>query len=127
MLRLIHLLAALSLGGVALAQVPQTPAGSSAARQVELLAPQLVAFAGSFQDGPFWSHARVITNILRDPEIRDQQCYRAFREGDPDGDFGEASTACEYYPYIRQLFIGIQVAGNLRNTVRPGSCAGSRT
>jgi hypothetical protein len=44
MLRLLFLLAALSLGGVALAQ---TPAGSTAVRQVELLAPQLVAFAGS--------------------------------------------------------------------------------
>jgi hypothetical protein len=44
MLRLLSLLAALSLCGVALAQAP---AGSTAARQVELLAPQLVAFAGS--------------------------------------------------------------------------------
>lgn len=47
MLRLIYLLAALSLGGVALAQVSQAPVGSTAARQVELLAPQLVGFAGS--------------------------------------------------------------------------------
>ena len=44
MLKPLFLLAALSLGGVALAQ---TPAGSTAVRQVELLAPQLVGFAGS--------------------------------------------------------------------------------
>ncbi len=68
-------------------------------------------FAGAFQEGTFWKQARLITNVLRDPPIREQQCFAAFREGDPDGAFEEISTACEYYPYIRQLFTGIQVAG----------------
>ncbi len=44
MLKLLALLAALSLAGVAFAQAP---AGSTAVRQVQLLAPQLLAFAGS--------------------------------------------------------------------------------
>ena len=68
--------------------------------------------SGTFQDGSFWQNARLVTNIVREPPIREQQCYTSYREADPESDFGEISaTACAYYPGIRQLFIGIQVAG----------------
>ena len=68
-------------------------------------------FNGTFQEQSFWQQTRVITNILAAPPIREQQCFKAWREADPNADFGEGQTACGYYETIRQMFTGIQVAG----------------
>lgn len=66
---------------------------------------------GGFQDQTFWNHVRMITNILREPPDREQMCFKAYREVDPEADLNETRLACRFYNGIRQLFTGIQVAG----------------
>jgi hypothetical protein len=68
--------------------------------------------AGTFQDQNDWNHAHVITiaTDVRDPV--QAPCYQAYKEADPNGaDVEIRGTGCAIYPNIRQLFVGIQVAG----------------
>lgn len=65
-----------------------------------------------FQDQSEWAHAWDITSITYTPQLQQQICYVEYRQVDQsmsDGDM--ASEACPLYPPLRQLFIGIQVAG----------------
>ena len=64
-----------------------------------------------FQDQDVWQNAWAMTNLTLTTDEVTGVCYQAFKEADPQADRTEASVACELYPYLRQLFIGIQVAG----------------
>lgn len=69
-------------------------------------------FTSDFQDQNFWNQVRMITLPPPAGDVRQSQCYKAFYEADPQADDFEArSFGCNLYPDIRQLFIGIQVAG----------------
>lgn len=64
------------------------------------------------QDQTFWDHAWVVTTVVAVPDERQQPCYLAYREADPNADDVEVrAQGCPFYNDIRQLFTGIQVAG----------------
>jgi hypothetical protein len=65
------------------------------------------------QDAEVWSHAVVISPQPQVPlSNRDRLCFQAQRSVDPNVPTQDAgSTGCDRYPSLRQLFIGIQVAG----------------
>ena len=65
----------------------------------------------TFQDQNFWDQVRMITNVVRQPPIREQQCFKSYREVEPEADLNETSLACDFYNGLRQLFTGIQVSG----------------
>ena len=67
---------------------------------------------GENQAPAFWDHAWTVTTIVAVPDQRRQPCYLAYREADPNSDDIEArGQGCPFYPSLRQLFTGIQVAG----------------
>ena len=69
-------------------------------------------FSSGFQAANVYDKARMITIQTLVTDIRQEPCYQAFYEADPDGyDVTARGIACPIYPLIRQLFIGIQVAG----------------
>ena len=62
----------------------------------------------------FHDHAWIQTVQARSPAFNQDLCFGAMREADPDTPQEDAALLCRIYlPYeaIRQLFIGIQVAG----------------
>ena len=65
----------------------------------------------NYQEASTWNNAWVMTNGTFIPSTQEQPCYVAYRETNPSGDEADAQTACDLYDRIRQLFIGIQVAG----------------
>lgn len=67
---------------------------------------------GTGQDQSFWDQAWVVTNIVAVADVRQQPCFLAYKEADPNADEVEAlADGCAFYNDIRQLFTGIQVAG----------------
>ncbi|HUS61149.1 MAG TPA: hypothetical protein VMY34_03065, partial [Acidimicrobiales bacterium] len=69
-------------------------------------------FGAGFQEQTVWAQARMITNVTYIPRLEDEPCYIAFKETDPAGDTSEIDhQACPIFEDIRQLFVGIQVAG----------------
>jgi len=65
-----------------------------------------------YQDQNFWNQVRMVTLPPREGAIREAQCYKSYYEADPQADDAEVRTGgCPLYPDIRQLFVGIQVAG----------------
>jgi hypothetical protein len=67
---------------------------------------------GQLQDQNEWSHVFTVTPTVRVVPLREQICYNAYREVDPqapDSDVGGFS--CLDYDNLRQLFTGIQVSG----------------
>ena len=58
-----------------------------------------------------WQNAMLVTSLLRKPQAPETFCYKTARETDPTAPTLDLNTACVFYPYIRQLFTGIQVAG----------------
>jgi hypothetical protein len=67
--------------------------------------------SGVFQDQTAWSHAMVVSNVTYQPAFHDQICYQVEKQGDPNLNDNDAAYGCQYYVNIRQLLIGIQVAG----------------
>lgn len=65
------------------------------------------------QDQDVWEHAVVVSNQPQQPSsTQDRVCYQALRSVDPDVPLQDAAaTGCDQYDNLRQLFIGIQVAG----------------
>lgn len=65
------------------------------------------------QDQDVWDHAVVVSNQPQTPAAAgDQICFQAQRSVDPDTPQQDAArTGCDQYANLRQLFIGIQVAG----------------
>ncbi|HEX9767143.1 MAG TPA: hypothetical protein VGA36_10290 [Nitriliruptorales bacterium] len=78
-------------------------------------------FAGRYQRQAVWEHAWVISPVTLAPEddARDP-CKQALREADPTVGTQDELRACSsaWYPDLRQLFTGIQVAGP---RLQPGS------
>lgn len=66
---------------------------------------------GQHQEQSVWQSAWVVTSLTRTPDRDQRQCYLAAREADPSYHPGDANYACRHYENVRQLFIGIQVAG----------------
>lgn len=70
-------------------------------------------FAQATQDPTFWDNVMVVSNQPLKPEqVGDQICFQAYRSSvpaEPRQDVG--GYACDMYTNLRQLFIGIQVAG----------------
>lgn len=65
-----------------------------------------------YQDKNFWNQVRATTVPPRAGPVRESQCYKSFYEADPQADDFEArADGCDMYQDLRQLFIGIQVAG----------------
>jgi len=70
--------------------------------------------ASGLQDQDSWRNAWVLTNELLAPPVRESQCAKALREGDPElalEDVDQACTFRQFYVELRMLFTGIQVAG----------------
>ena len=65
------------------------------------------------QDEDVWDHAIVVSNQpMLPPGAADQICFQAQRSVAPDTPAQDAAaTGCDMYDNLRQLFIGIQVAG----------------
>ena len=63
------------------------------------------------QDQDVWSHAWIVSHATLDGPRRQLPCYQAAREADPELNFQDSSLTCGLYNHVRQLFIGIQVAG----------------
>ncbi len=59
----------------------------------------------------FDNHAVTPTSETLEPAQRQQFCVQAITATDPTYEQADFEYACEYYRYILQLFIGIQVAG----------------
>jgi hypothetical protein len=70
-------------------------------------------YNGGQQGQAAWDHAFVVTNITRLESARQQQCYLAYKEAEPDAPDDPDVTlhACNLYRDPFQLFLGIQVAG----------------
>lgn len=67
---------------------------------------------GRVQDQSVWRNTRAVTTYLRVDRIEDQPCFAAAREGDPELNRQDIRNyACDFFPDLRQMFIGIQVAG----------------
>ncbi|MHB1444784.1 MAG: hypothetical protein ACYCZV_03865 [Acidimicrobiales bacterium] len=67
---------------------------------------------GSFQDPTEWGHAWAVTTNTYVPVEPEQICYQAYRTVDDQAADSDIETfACQDYNDLRQLFIGIQVAG----------------
>lgn len=69
---------------------------------------------GQFQDQSVWQHAWVLTNVVREGRFEETGCYAALSEAEPGFSVQDAQFACpigKLYESLRQLFIGIQVAG----------------
>jgi hypothetical protein len=61
-----------------------------------------------------WAHARSVTPLLPvpvGPVHRNPNCVQAIRSVDPVVDPKDVNWACNLYEGIRQMFVGIQVAG----------------
>lgn len=67
--------------------------------------------AANHQEQSVWRNAWVVTSMAVIPDRDRRHCYLAAREADPAYPPGDVSYACQHYENIRQLFIGIQVAG----------------
>ena len=66
----------------------------------------------SAHDQAQWVNAWAVTAITRRPQHNQRYCFQAAREADPDANSEDMRIAgCGFYPYVRQLFTGIQVAG----------------
>jgi len=63
------------------------------------------------QDPTAWSHARIMSNHLREDKRADVPCRQAFREGSPTGSPTDEVSSCGVYRSFFMLFRGIQVAG----------------
>ena len=65
------------------------------------------------QDPEVWDHAVVVSNQPQVPlSTADRICFQAQRSVDPNTPAQDAAaTGCDHYDNLRQLFIGIQVAG----------------
>ncbi|HVE94236.1 MAG TPA: hypothetical protein VNB24_04900 [Acidimicrobiales bacterium] len=60
----------------------------------------------------FSEHAVIITNQVRVGHYDTEPCFLAYRDADPQAPAVDVSIrACEIYERLRQMFIGIQVAG----------------
>jgi hypothetical protein len=70
-------------------------------------------YNGGQQSPGAWNHAFVVTSITRLEDARQQQCYLAYKEAEPDAPDDPDVTlhACNLYRDPFQLFLGIQVAG----------------
>jgi hypothetical protein len=71
-------------------------------------------YSGSHgQDADEWSNAAVVSFQSQVPEsVNDRVCYQALRSVDPNVARQDAAAeGCDMYDNLRQLFIGIQVAG----------------
>ena len=66
----------------------------------------------SAHDQSQWIHAWAVTAITRRPRHDQRYCFHAAREADPEAASEDVRVSgCGFYPYVRQLFTGIQVAG----------------
>jgi hypothetical protein len=69
-------------------------------------------YANGVQEPTVWNSAAVVTPQTLVPDLqRDEICFQAFRTVAPDFPNQDVGWACELYTDLRQLFIGIQVAG----------------
>ncbi|MFZ6003519.1 MAG: hypothetical protein ACOYXM_06235 [Actinomycetota bacterium] len=70
-------------------------------------------YAQATQEPTFWDNVMVVSNQPLEPElVKDQLCFQAYRSSNPDSHQRDAGAyACDLYTNLRQLFIGIQVAG----------------
>ncbi len=64
------------------------------------------------QNQRVWDQALVVTNVTATGRPEEEPCFQAYRETDPDAPRVDITfIACRFYADLRQLFIGIQVAG----------------
>jgi hypothetical protein len=71
-----------------------------------------VNLGGRLHDQSVWSHARTVTSFLRHGRLEEEPCYRAATEVDAQaGRFDVQNFACTFFPDMRLVFTGIQVAG----------------
>lgn len=77
-----------------------------------------VTLEGQTQDQTFWRNVFAYTTYERTVPIEQAPCYQAAKEVDPNApDIDIRNFGCKIYPSLRQLFIGIQVAGPKLNPV----------
>lgn len=68
--------------------------------------------SGKLQDQSVWRNMRAVTTFVRVDTVEHQPCFTAAREGDPTLNRQDIRNyGCDYYVDLRQMFIGIQVAG----------------
>jgi hypothetical protein len=64
------------------------------------------------QDAAQWTHARAVSQYHLGAPIEEQHCFIAAREADPSlARIDVKNWSCGFYPGLRMLFTGIQVAG----------------
>ena len=70
-------------------------------------------FATQYQNPQaFGNHAIIVTNIVRLGNYDAEPCFLAYKDADPSAPAVDIRIrACELYEGLRQMFIGIQVAG----------------
>ena len=70
-------------------------------------------FPNQVQDQAVWANAVVVSNQTFEPDDMTRKlCFQAYRSVDPNAPARDIDTqACPYYASLRQMFIGIQVAG----------------
>jgi hypothetical protein len=68
--------------------------------------------AGRIEDQAQWQNARAVTTYLAVERVESQSCYTAAKEADPSLAHTDIRNyGCDFFLGIRQVFIGIQVAG----------------
>ena len=68
--------------------------------------------SGKLQEQSVWRNLRAVTTYVRVDSVEHQHCFAAAREGDPSLPRQDVRNyGCDFYPDLRQMFIGIQVAG----------------
>lgn len=66
------------------------------------------------EDQAEWKHVAAVTTVERYPGQYDQLCYQAYADTDPNAQppaTEYAQIACSFYPDLRLMFTGFQIAG----------------
>jgi hypothetical protein len=68
--------------------------------------------ATNYQTDGAWQHAMAVSYVTRIGDLEAEPCFIAFKDADPSAPNRDVrNRACALYQNLRQLFIGIQVAG----------------
>lgn len=68
-------------------------------------------YNGQLENQNVWSHAAIVTNVLRQGDVRFSTEYQAWREGDPNSDAPDSNWAPSFYRDFFMIGTAVQVAG----------------
>ena len=68
--------------------------------------------ATNYQNDTAWRHSMVVSNQVKEVDREQEPCFLAYKDADPNAPNRDIrGRACSLYSNLRQLFVGIQVAG----------------